>query len=120
MPEEALPEDQETPPPNVPRPKSPTTTPDASASSDASSSSIVNQLPDGSVPVDPLPDPDPAAPPAGSCWSGTLGMYLEPLGCYARKQDGMWFQCKDTLWYRNVVDGVGPFGPCTSVHPLVQ
>jgi hypothetical protein len=61
---------------------------------------------------------------SNACWSGTLNAWVELNGCYQRKSDGIWFQCHlDTasgsnLWFRNVVDGVGPFGTCTSVHPL--
>ena len=104
LPEIALEEDQETPPPK-------TTT----MTSDAGSTP-----PPGTAPP-PVPPPVvevPVSPVVGSCYAGTLSKYLEPSGCYQRKSDGMWFQCKDTLWYRNVSNGVGPFGVCTSIHPL--
>lgn len=115
---EALAEDQEEPPPSVTQPGE-----DAGSSSSSSSSSGSTPPPDDDPPAPPPVDPTPEPPPqpvAGSCWSGTLSKYLEPGGCYQRKADGIWFQCKEKLWYRNVNNGVGPFGVCTSVYPLAN
>jgi hypothetical protein len=70
------------------------------------------------------PSSTPTLDASNACWSGTLGAWVEPNGCYQRRSDGMWFQCgfdvpsQSNLWFRNVVNGAGRFGPCSSLHPL--
>lgn len=66
----------------------------------------------------------PALNETNACWAGTLNAFVEKNGCYQRKSDAMWFQCgfdtasQKNAWFRNVVDGVGRFGTCSSLHPL--
>ncbi|MEZ4262603.1 MAG: hypothetical protein R3B36_26195 [Polyangiaceae bacterium] len=54
----------------------------------------------------------------GSCWSPTMDKQMDGLSCVQSRSNGIWFQCKDGLWYRGVSGRTGPFAPCASVHPL--
>jgi hypothetical protein len=74
---------------------------------------------DGGTPPPPTTTVKPPPQP-NMCYAGTLNQNLPHKACYQRKSDGMWFQCNgpEQLWYRNVVNGVGPFGTCTELHPL--
>jgi hypothetical protein len=88
-------------------------------------SSTTTPLSDGGTPpprADAGTSTTPTKPPPepNKCYAGTLNQNLPDKACYQRRSDGMWFQCKgsEQLWYRNVVNGVGPFGACTEVHPL--
>ncbi len=54
----------------------------------------------------------------GGCWSGTLAEMVEAKTCVESKFDGVWFQCMNGKWYRGVSGNNGPYGACTSVHPL--
>jgi len=63
-------------------------------------------------------DTDGATAGAGSCWSGTLEKTVAAGTCVESKFDGVWFQCNGGKWYRGVTGSTGPFGPCTSTHPL--
>lgn len=110
LPEPARPEDQEEPPPSE-------------ADGDAGAMALSNDDAGTSSP----PSTSPSAPTlnaSNACWSGTLSAWVEVNGCYQRKSDGIWFQCgfdtpsQSNLWFRNVVDGTGRFGLCSSLHPL--
>jgi hypothetical protein len=108
LPEPARAEDQEEPPPE--------------ALNDNVDEDGGTSLRDGGDAGPSLSTPTLAA--SNACWSGTLSAWVERNGCYQRRSDGMWFQCgfdvpsQSNLWFRNVVDGVGRFGPCSSLHPL--
>jgi lysozyme C len=54
----------------------------------------------------------------GGCWSGTLAEMVEANTCVQSKFDDVWYQCNDTKWYRGVSGTSGPYGACTSTHPL--
>lgn len=56
--------------------------------------------------------------PEGGCWSPTLGRDVEQHGCVQSSSSRVWFQCHDGDWYRGGDDESGPYGPCTSDHPL--
>lgn len=62
---------------------------------------------------DVAPDPGP-----GGCWSGTLEEMVEANACVESKYDGGWMQCHDGLWYSGVAGYTGPYGACSSTHPL--
>jgi len=47
-----------------------------------------------------------------------MNAQMEAFSCVQARSNGIWFQCKDGLWYRNVQGNQGPFAPCTSMHPL--
>lgn len=57
-------------------------------------------------------------PGPGGCWSGTLEEMVEAKTCVESKFDGIWFQCMNGKWYRGVSGNTGPYGTCSSVHPL--
>ncbi len=67
-------------------------------------------------PTDPPPY-DPALDPS-SCWSATLLAYEEPGACVQSATTQKWYQCHDTQWYQGVDGATGPYGTCTSLHPL--
>lgn len=54
----------------------------------------------------------------GGCYSGTLEEMVDARTCVESKFDNQWFQCKDGQWFRGGDNGTGPFGACTSKHPL--
>jgi hypothetical protein len=119
LPEAALPEDQEQPPATTPTsgiPKDAGTMPPEQRDGGTTGAEDHDAGP-------PTPAP-PVLNASNACWSGTLQAWVEVSGCYQRKSDGMWFQCgfdtssQSNLWFRNVVNGVGRFGPCSSLHPL--
>jgi hypothetical protein len=109
-PEPARAEDQEQPPPR-------TSTP-VKIEGDAGETRPANGDAGTTIPSTPVLDA------SNACWSGTLAAWVELNGCYERRSDGIWFQCgldtasQSNLWFRNVVDGVGRFGTCSSLHPL--
>lgn len=43
---------------------------------------------------------------------------MEQGACVQSSADDVMYQCHDGLWYRNVVNGKGRFGACTSIHTL--
>jgi hypothetical protein len=53
-------------------------------------------------------------PPAGSCWSQTLGQSIAPDGCVQSAYDGVEEQCINGSWFSGVSNGIGPDGKCTS------
>ncbi len=57
-------------------------------------------------------------PGPGGCWSGTLEEMVEAKTCVQSKFDNVWFQCMNGKWYRGVSGDDGPYGACTSKHPL--
>jgi hypothetical protein len=124
----ALPEDQEQPPETAPKstPAPQTQNGGTVRHEGAEAGSPPDVIDDdaGTWPTPPPPPPSSVLDASNACWSGTLNAFVELNGCYQRQSDAMWFQChldtasQSNLWFRNVVDGVGPFGPCTSVHPL--
>ena len=66
------------------------------------------------------PDPTDSAGDTseGGCYSGTLQEMVSARACVESKFDGLWFQCKEGKWYRGGDSVSGPYGPCTSHHPL--
>ena len=80
--------------------------------------------------TDPTPDPTPttstdttttpATPDtaAGGCYSATLEDMMDAGACVESKYDNAWMQCSNGGWYRGVSGNNGPFGACTSLHPL--
>ena len=72
----------------------------------------------GSVnPVAPDQDDDDNNEPGG-CWSGTLQDTVDANTCVQSRYDSVWFQCRNGSWYRGVSGNTGPYGACTSTHPL--
>ena len=55
---------------------------------------------------------------APGCFSTTLQKTLPELACVQSKFDRLWFQCRDTKWFRGGDSTTGPYGPCLSSHPL--
>jgi hypothetical protein len=55
---------------------------------------------------------------AGGCWSGTLQEMVDANTCVESKYNMVWYQCHEGLWYRGVANGQGPYGACTSSHPI--
>jgi len=79
----------------------------------------------GSAPADPVTPADPTSPDdpyaqedAGNCWSGTLSEMVEAGGCVESQYDDAWYQCHQGKWYGGGDDASGPYGACTSSHPL--
>jgi hypothetical protein len=74
------------------------------------------------TPDDPTAPPDDSNPYAqedeGNCWSGTLSQMVEVGGCVESQYDGAWYQCNAGKWYAGGGGGRGPYGACTSSHPL--
>lgn len=60
----------------------------------------------------------PADDGEGGCWSGTLEEMVDARTCVQSKFNDVWYQCRDGQWYRGVSGNQGPFGACTSTHPL--
>lgn len=52
------------------------------------------------------------------CWSATIEADVEELTCVESRADGVWRQCWKGQWYRGVDGDDGPYGRCSSVHPL--
>jgi hypothetical protein len=76
---------------------------------------------DPNQPVTPPPSsspPPPADDGAGACWSGTLEDMVDGNGCVQSQYDGVWYQCHDGQWYGGTDASRGPYGACTSSHPL--
>jgi hypothetical protein len=48
----------------------------------------------------------------GSCYSATLGTTKPEGACVLSAADGVTEQCHDGMWYRGVVNDVGPYGAC--------
>ena len=72
----------------------------------------------GSVtPTNPQDNDDDEVGPGG-CWSGTLQDTVDAGTCVQSRYDNVWFQCQSGGWYRGVSGNTGPFGACTSTHPL--
>ena len=75
-------------------------------------------------PQDPPPNDPPADPPydpaldPNSCWSATLKLYEEPGACVQSATTQLWYQCHATQWFQGVNGANGPYGKCTSLHPL--
>jgi len=69
--------------------------------------------PAGGGAADDADDPGP-----GGCWSGTLEEMVDAKTCVESKFDGVWFQCHEGKWYRGVSGNQGPYGACSSQHPL--
>jgi lysozyme C len=61
---------------------------------------------------------DPNADNGGGCWSATLGDMEDANACVQSASNGIWYQCHDGSWYRGVSGSSGPYGACTSKHPL--
>ena len=68
--------------------------------------------------ADPSPDNTAADDSGGGCYSATLGDMLDANACVQSKFDDVWYQCHDGQWYRGVAGSSGPYGTCTSQHPL--
>jgi hypothetical protein len=97
--------------------------PPAAVASASPASSVASAPADAGAPLASDDDDDSSEESSagtGSCFAATLGQSVPPGGCYQRQQDSVWFQCKDTLWYRGVSDDglTGPFGPCDPSYPL--
>jgi lysozyme C len=69
-------------------------------------------------PTEPQQDNDDDAVGPGGCWSGTLQDTVDAGVCVQSRYDNVWFQCQSGAWYRGVSGNTGPFGACTSQHPL--
>ena len=78
----------------------------------ASSGGVAPTQPQG---TDPDPDNNVGA---GGCWSGTLQDTVDAGTCVQSKYDRVWFQCQNGNWYRGVSGSSGPYGTCSSQHPL--
>ena len=66
----------------------------------------------------PLPPERPADLGGTGCYSPTMGMTMDEKSCVQSSADDVMYQCHAGLWYRNVVNGVGRYGACTSIHAL--
>jgi hypothetical protein len=66
----------------------------------------------------PLPPAKPADAGGSGCWSPTMNKTMEQGSCVQSSADDVMYQCHDGLWYRNVVNGKGRYGACTSIHAL--
>lgn len=66
----------------------------------------------------PLPPARPADTGGTGCYSPTMGMTMDEKSCVQSSADDVMYQCHAGLWYRNVVNGVGRYGACTSIHAL--
>jgi hypothetical protein len=67
------------------------------------------------------PDPGPSDPgegPVPGCFSYTLQKTLPELSCVQSRSNQLWFQCKAGEWFRGGDSSAGPYGTCTSSHPL--
>lgn len=67
---------------------------------------------------DPPEEPSDPYAESGGCYSGTLDEMVAPKTCVQSKYDGDWYQCMNGKWYGGGDDGSGPYGACTSAHPL--
>ena len=78
-----------------------------------------DQESDPGTPADvPLPPARPADLGGDGCYSPTMGMTMEEKSCVQSSADDVMYQCHAGSWYRNVVNGVGRYGACTSIHAL--
>lgn len=69
--------------------------------------------PPGSPVPTPVPRPaDADTAPAGGCYSPTRGKTMPQGSCVQSSADDVTYQCHDTLWYRGVSGGKGPYGTC--------
>jgi hypothetical protein len=97
---------------------------DDDATPDAAADPVTPGSDDGAPATPGNDDEDDDATPStsddsvGSCWSPTKDAQMDGLSCVQSRSNSIWFQCKDGLWYRGVTGSTGPFGACTSVHPL--
>lgn len=66
----------------------------------------------------PLPPERPADLGGAGCYSPTMGKQMEEGSCVQSSADDVMYQCHEGLWYRNVVNGKGRYGVCTSIHEL--
>jgi hypothetical protein len=60
----------------------------------------------------------PATPPADGCFSATLQKTMPELSCVQSNTTQLWYQCNDGKWFRGGDATEGPYGPCSSSHPL--
>jgi hypothetical protein len=72
----------------------------------------------GAVTDTPPAVPPPPGTPTGGCFSNTLQKALAEGACVQSKTDQVWFQCDEGKWFRGGDGASGPFGACTSSHPL--
>lgn len=78
------------------------------------------------APATPAPPASPGDPDADAgagagangpgCWSPTMNATMAEGACVQSSSDDVFYQCHDTLWYRGVSNGSGPYGACTSTH----
>jgi lysozyme C len=83
----------------------------ANARAPASSGGTTRPTPTGG-------DDDDGADTGGGCWSATLDDMQDAGSCVQSKSNGIWYQCHEGSWYRGVAGSSGPYGKCTSKHPL--
>ncbi|MDB5218216.1 MAG: D-alanyl-D-alanine carboxypeptidase [Myxococcaceae bacterium] len=99
----------------APRPADAPADPTADPNADPNAST--DQESDPGTPADvPLPPSQPAD--VGGCYSPTMGKTMEEKSCVQSSADDVMYQCHAGSWYRNVVNGVGRYGACTSIHTL--
>lgn len=100
-----------------PAPAAPAAAPAADPAADPGSGGDPESDPGTGASV-PLPPARPADLGGAGCYSPTMGMTMEEKSCVQSSADDVMYQCHAGLWYRNVVDGVGRYGACTSIHAL--
>lgn len=63
---------------------------------------------------------DAGAPSSGGagCHSATLGEDVAPLTCVQSTSNEIWYQCEYGAWHPGVTGSTGPYGECSSLHPL--
>ena len=69
-------------------------------------------------PTAPDPNPAPADPATGGCFSFTLQKQMPELSCVQSRTNQLWFQCKKAQWFRSGDSQTGPYGACSSSHPI--
>lgn len=63
-------------------------------------------------------EPDAPAGAEGGCFSKTLQRTMPELSCVQSNETSLWYQCNDGKWYRGGDSTTGPYGACSSSHPL--
>lgn len=108
-----------TDPGSVPLPPTRPADPGADPASDPAADPSADQENDPGTGADvPLPPERPADLGGDGCYSPTMGKTMEEKSCVQSSADDVMYQCHAGSWYRNVVNGVGRYGACTSIHAL--